>query len=551
METPPERGAQGVAGFVAGRQTARLRLFFLAPLAAVIFGIVVLLLVQLHVHEQEEIELKVGRIHAALDKMYKDDLAHDVAMLHAVMEAFRHAPTLREALANKDRARLLALTAPVFAKLREQHGITHFYFTGPDRMNLLRVHQPDRHGDIISRYTTLEAGRTGAMAHGVELGSLGTFTLRMVYPWYADGSHRLIGYVELGMEIDHILQGMQNFLDAQVFALISKEFLRRDTWEAGMKMLGRTPEWERFPGVVLSAQTVQALPSAVTVKLAEEGLPRGPDAVLLEAVQDRTAYRLALSPLRDAAGRTVGQMAMLIDVTHQVTMAHQAIWLGVALALAGGGVLFAFFWWLIGRVGRRIECDEQALHDLSTHDRLTGAWNRRWFDEMLAREMKRAHRYDLPLSLIMFDIDRFKKVNDTRGHQAGDDLLAALSVHVSVHVRDSDTLARWGGEEFMLVAPNTDLEAARRLAENLRALIERGDFGEAGRITCSFGVAQFQAWDTPENLTARADAAMYRAKQGGRNRVCCDAKPGSFWQRRVAGWPQAATERAAAPDRDL
>jgi diguanylate cyclase (GGDEF)-like protein len=550
METPPERDAQGVADFVAGRQTARLRLFFLAPLTAVIFGIVVLLAVQLHVHEQEEIELKVGRIQAALDKMYKDDLVHDADMLHAVMKVIHSSPALRQALARRDRARLLALTKPLFSDLKDGLGITHLYFTGPDRVNLLRVHQPNRHGDIVNRYTTLETERTGTMAHGVELGPLGTFTLRLVHPWYADGSHRLIGYVEFGMEIDHILQGMQDFLDAQVFVLISKEFLRRDDWEAGMKMLRRAPAWDRFPDAVLGIQAAQALPPAVTVQFTE-GLPRPPGAVVLEAVQDRTAYRLALSPLRDAAGRTVGEMAVLIDVTHQVIGARRAIWLGSALALAAAGVLFAFFWWLVGRIGRRIERDEQALHDLSTHDRLTGAWNRRWFDEMLAREMKRARRYGLPLSLVMFDIDRFKKVNDTRGHQAGDDLLAALSVYVSAHIRDSDSLARWGGEEFMLVAPNTDIEAARRLAENLRTLIERGDFGDAGRITCSFGVAQLQAGDTPENLTGRADAAMYRAKQEGRNRVCCDAKPGPFWQRRVAGWPQAATECAATPNRDL
>ncbi len=133
--------------------------------------------------------------------------------------------------------------------------------------------------------------------------------------------------------------------------------------------------------------------------------------------------------------------------------------------------------------------------------------------------MKRARRYDLPLSLIMFDIDHFKKVNDTWGHQAGDDLLTTLSVYVSANIRDTDMLARWGGEEFMLIAPNTGVEAAGLLAEKLRVLIECGNFGEVGRITCSFGVAQFQPGDTAEDFTGRADAAMYAAKQGGRNRA--------------------------------
>lgn len=159
------------------------------------------------------------------------------------------------------------------------------------------------------------------------------------------------------------------------------------------------------------------------------------------------------------------------------------------------------------------------LDVLATHDPLTGAWNRRQFDELLAREIARAHRYRQPLSLIMFDIDHFKNVNDTHGHLAGDDLLAALSVYVSANIRDSDILARWGGEEFMLIVPGVDVEAAARQAEKLRALIEHGDFGVIGRVTCSFGVTQFRNGDTPDGFTGRADAAMYRAKQTGRNRV--------------------------------
>lgn len=165
------------------------------------------------------------------------------------------------------------------------------------------------------------------------------------------------------------------------------------------------------------------------------------------------------------------------------------------------------------------------LDVLATHDPLTGAWNRRQFDELLAREIARAHRYRQPLSLIMFDIDHFKNVNDTHGHLAGDDLLAALSAYVSAHIRDTDILARWGGEEFMLIVPGIDVEAAAHQAEKLRALIEHGDFGVIGRVTCSFGVTQFRNGDTPDGFAGRADAAMYRAKQTGRNRVECYETP--------------------------
>jgi diguanylate cyclase (GGDEF)-like protein len=221
-------------------------------------------------------------------------------------------------------------------------------------------------------------------------------------------------------------------------------------------------------------------------------------------------------------------MVLLADVSQELDAALGTVYAGSIAAVVAGILLFGFFLWQVGRVGRRIEHDEQELEYIATHDRLTGAWNRRQFDELLAREMKRASRYNLPLSLIMLDIDHFKKVNDTWGHQAGDDLLAALSVYVSANIRDIDMLARWGGEEFMVIAPDTGSEAARLLAEKLRALTEHGDFGEAGRITCSFGVTQFQPGDAAESFTSRTDAAMYAAKESGRNRVCGSENPGQI-----------------------
>lgn len=159
------------------------------------------------------------------------------------------------------------------------------------------------------------------------------------------------------------------------------------------------------------------------------------------------------------------------------------------------------------------------LDDSATHDPLTGVWNRRQFDKLLAREIASTRRYHLPLSLIMFDIDHFKNVNDTHGHLAGDDLLATLTAYVSANIRDTDILTRWGGEEFMLIVPGVDVEGAARQAEKLRALIEHGDFGAIGRITCSFGVTQFRDGDAPDDVTGRADVAMYAAKHNGRNRV--------------------------------
>ncbi|MDA8387090.1 MAG: diguanylate cyclase, partial [Nitrospiraceae bacterium] len=162
---------------------------------------------------------------------------------------------------------------------------------------------------------------------------------------------------------------------------------------------------------------------------------------------------------------------------------------------------------------------EEKLKIAATTDQLTGIHNRRRFEELLEHEIRRSARTREPLSLIMFDIDHFKKVNDTQGHLSGDQVLRSIAQKVRLNIRKTDHLARWGGEEFILMTAGSDMDNSTALAEKLRRVIEGCDFGTAGKVTCSFGVAQLAAGDTVETLTARTDRALYAAKKSGRNRV--------------------------------
>ncbi len=162
---------------------------------------------------------------------------------------------------------------------------------------------------------------------------------------------------------------------------------------------------------------------------------------------------------------------------------------------------------------------EEHLRNLAITDTLTGIYNRRKFDETLADEVRRSERYGTPLSLVLLDIDFFKKINDARGHQAGDTALKMLASFIAEKIRSHDVFARYGGEEFVILAPGTGIEGCRKLAEKLRAGIEQYGFAEAGRITCSFGITESQHGDTAESFVRRADVALYRAKKNGRNRT--------------------------------
>jgi len=498
--------------------TARMRLAFLAPLPAAIAALFGIGIAALHMHERDMIESEVNRAQTLVEKMYREDIGHNAQTLDVAMEVIGHDAALREALARRDRVALLQRSAPLFTELRRKFGITHFYFSGPDRVNLLRVHQPDRHGDVIARFTTLEAERTGTTVYGVELGPLGTFTLRLVTPWYE--GERLIGYVELGMEIDHVLETVQKFAGVPVFVLVFKKYLKREDWEGGMRMLGRTPEWNRFPDAVLSSQAAEAMPAALAARLAG-GLPAR--TAVVETPQARAVYRAAFLPLIDAGGRDVGRMVALVDVSAPLASSRRMLYLGDGVGALISGLLLGFFYWLVGRVGQRIERDENELQRLAEHDGLTGLYNHRAFYALLADELARAQRFSRSASLLMLDIDHFKCVNDTHGHLAGDAVLKGLSGLLGRQARAIDRVCRYGGEEITVILPETDLDAAANMAERMRAAVEAQAFdanSERIRITVSIGVASWPAQaDSAQTLVAGADAALYAAKAGGRNRI--------------------------------
>ena len=159
------------------------------------------------------------------------------------------------------------------------------------------------------------------------------------------------------------------------------------------------------------------------------------------------------------------------------------------------------------------------LEHQASHDVLTGLNNRRRFEELLRREIERTSRYQRPFAVIMFDIDHFKPINDRHGHDIGDAVLSELAGITAEQVRDSDIPARWGGEEFIVLLPETDAEGARQAAEGLRRRIAETLFTGAGRITISLGLTQYRSGDSLDSLLKRTDEAMYRAKEEGRNRV--------------------------------
>lgn len=162
---------------------------------------------------------------------------------------------------------------------------------------------------------------------------------------------------------------------------------------------------------------------------------------------------------------------------------------------------------------------KKEVERLSEIDKLTGIYNRRKLDEYMESELNRAKRYHQPLSFMILDIDHFKNINDTYGHPVGDSTLQTLAKILTDNLRKSDILGRYGGEEFLIICPETNNNQAALLAEKLRACVENTLFDDIKNMTISIGVAEFEGENTVKELLSRADRALYQAKHNGRNRV--------------------------------
>jgi hypothetical protein len=230
--------------------------------------------------------------------------------LSALQEALVQDANLTVALKAGDRDRLLTTYHPLLKQLHARYGVSHFYFSDTNRVCVLRVHRPEKYGDRFNRFTALEAERTGETASGIELGPLGTFTLRVVRPVFDSGG--LIGYLELGKEIEDVLDVAGNVEGMEKVLLIRKNMLDRPQWEGGMRMMNRKADWDRFSDRVISYSSI---PFPKEAERLIGGVQKGSGEISGEIRFDSKDWRVMTELMSDASGQRVGELLLLQDVT--------------------------------------------------------------------------------------------------------------------------------------------------------------------------------------------------------------------------------------------
>jgi diguanylate cyclase (GGDEF)-like protein len=452
---------------------------------------------------------------STLAKSVDQLIQHETQKLGGVAESIAVNTRLAEAFVQEDRATLLRHSAPLFATLAENYSMTHFYYHNSDGTNFLRLHHPQRFGDIIDRQTLKMARQSGKVVAGIELGVLGTYTLRLVKPWrYQD---QLIGYVEVGLEIDHMFEELRRITGAALAVVIQKQYLTRGQWQKGNVIFGRESDWERLPDSVVLAVFGNFAEHALLNVEAQEGASEW-------LTGGGTVYRTL--PINDIQQRTIGQLHVALDesVSREGTIEIISyLTLVVVMSLLA---LIVVLRAVANRVESRLSTAIAEKSDFERrikYDQMTSVYNQHEFYRLLELELERAVRQQTPLSVILLDIDFFKTVNDKHGHQIGDCVLRGLALELLAYTRDGDHLARYGGEEFTVILPNTALQDASEIAERWRTVIEQRVFrcdGQPVNITISLGVANYPLHaDASKTLLQHADMAMYKAKRRGRNRV--------------------------------
>lgn len=455
------------------------------------------------------------------------------------------------------RQALLEEVGPAWQRMTEKFDVRQLHFhLGPGSLSFLRVHKPNKFGDRMDnvRYTIVDTNAQRTPRSGFETGRVYS-GLRGVVPVWAEhnGNKVYVGALEVGTSFTEMFRVLDKQLGVGTAALLRLNHVKEKMWKKSINtQFARLYEGcncfieaSSRPGLeeVLQQFTGRKVNSTPFDAFRSELVPVGKKHLAVTYWPLYDYYALSRQ-----TGEQVGAILLWRDISDEVVALYASVRDNIIIAVISFILLELLLYGSVRMVTRQLEHTihqrtreldraNSRLAELAQTDELTGLNNRRHFMSLLDSEVDRARRNGHPLILAMADLDHFKQVNDRYGHTTGDHALQVVASTLRRGSRDYDILGRYGGEELMILLPETDLESARTILERLRRQIAAIELdssdGEAVKLTISIGVAALQEGGSGAELIDAADKLLYCAKEQGRNRICVMEKAGNA--NRVAG----------------
>jgi len=435
--------------------------------------------------------------------------------------------------AAKIRSQLNDVVERGWNSLKDDYTVRQLHFHLPIDTSFLRVHRPDKFGDDLTeiRHSVVAVNTQQIMASGFESGRV-YGGIRGVVPVYAEdeetGEFVHVGALEAGTSFNRMLDDLKQEFSAEFAVLMTLEHAEETMWPDFLKNYLKNKIV--IKDFLLEASTNESQAEAILLKGNTSTLLDISSTALITL--DDTPVAVTSFPLRDYLGTVqpdrndIGQILVWTSAKEEVTKFYQDLKTNIFVAILSFLVIESILFWAI-----RMESKLKLQKEISLRDGLTGIYNRRAFDEQFQQEFLRAKRGANYLSVILCDIDHFKKYNDHYGHIAGDKCIESVAQTLTTTMkRSSDFVARYGGEEFVIVLPATDKQNSAKIAERIRAQIESlqiehvfNTTSNVVTISCGAATIKFDSYlDTAsaKELLNRADKALYEAKGMGRNAVC-------------------------------
>ncbi|MDP8205714.1 MAG: PAS domain S-box protein [Candidatus Electryonea clarkiae] len=335
----------------------KIRTRILIPIAATLVLVLTVSMISVYWMQRRQIEETVRSRLDGIQLLFNTELENDAELYGKLIDQIRDDELMQQAWMKRDREELYQHSITLFNEIRNKHQVSHFYFIDLDRTCYLRVHNKEQYGDLLQRTTLDKAAEKKQPVWGIELGTFGTFTLRVVHPWIIDD--QLVGYLEFGKEIKHLTSLLSNIMGVELFFAIDKRLLDREAWDEGMRMMGRSGDWDTFADFVIIDQTLEDIPIEMGNHL-KQIHSKHANSRFSVSVNDKE-FRGGFIPLIDAGDIDVGDIIVLSDVTSDLASLRLLFTLFVSMSIVLGGILFTLFYFYLGRVEHNL---------VSTHSKL-------------------------------------------------------------------------------------------------------------------------------------------------------------------------------------